>query len=146
MANSLTRFDPLSELARLDPLRALDEVFNQSLMGPRLRTAGMTPRMDVSETDQGYLVKAEMPGVKKEDIKVNVDGNQVSITAQTQQESEQKSENMLCTERSWGQYYRSFTLPQPVDDAQAKAEYHDGILELTLPKKAGGTAKTLAIH
>jgi HSP20 family protein len=146
MANSLTRFDPLSELARLDPFRALDEVFNQSLMGPRLRSAGMTPRMDVSETDQGYLVKAEMPGVKKEDIKVNVDGNQVSITAQTQQESEQKSENMLCTERSWGQYYRSFTLPQPVDDAQAKAEYHDGILELTLPKKAGGTAKTLAIH
>lgn len=146
MANSLTRFDPLSELARFDPLRALDEVFNQSLMGPRLRSAGMTPRMDVSETDQGYLVKAEMPGVKKEDIKVNVDGNQVSITAQTQQESEQKSENMLCTERSWGQYYRSFTLPQPVDDAQAKAEYHDGILELTLPKKAGGTAKTLAIH
>lgn len=145
MANSLTRFDPFSELARLDPFRGLDEVFNQSLMGPRLRT-GMTPRMDVAETDQGYIVKAEIPGVKKEDIKVNVDGNQISISAQAQRESEQKSENMLCTERSWGQYYRSFTLPQAVDDTQAKAEYHDGILELTLPKKSGGTAKTLAIH
>lgn len=143
MANFITRFDPISDLARLDPFRALDEVFNQS---PRLRSMGMTPRMDVRETEQGYVVHAEVPGVKKEDIKVNVDGNQVSISAQTQQESEEKSENMLCTERSWGQYYRSFTLPQAVDDAQAKAEYHDGILELTLPKKSGGTAKTLAIH
>jgi HSP20 family protein len=146
MATSLTRYDPLSELARLDPFRSLDEMLNQSLMAPRLRATGMTPRMDVSETDQAYVVKAEIPGVKKEDIKVNIDGNQVSITAQTQQETEEKSENMLCTERSWGQYYRSFTLPQPVDDAQAKAEYHDGILELTLPKKTGGTAKTLTIH
>lgn len=143
MASNLTRFDPFSALARLDPFRGLDEIFDQS---PRLRSMGMTPRMDVKETDQGYEVHAEMPGVKKEDIKVNVDGNQVSISAQTQQESEEKRENMLCTERSWGQYYRSFTLPQAVDDAQAKAEYHDGILELTLPKKTGGTAKTLAIH
>lgn len=146
MASNLTRFDPFAELARLDPFRGLDEVFNQSLMGPRLRSTGMTPRMDVSETDQAYVVKAEMPGIKKDDIKVSVDGNQVSISAQTQQQSEQKSENMLCTERSWGQYYRSFTLPQSVDDAQAKAEYHDGILELTLPKKAGGSSKTLTIH
>jgi HSP20 family protein len=146
MATSITRYDPFSELARLDPFRNLDEALNQSLMAPRLRTTGMTPRMDVSETDQAYIVKAEVPGVKKEDIKVNIDGNQVSITAQTQQEAEEKNDNMLCTERSWGQYYRSFTLPQPVDDAQAKAEYHDGILELTLPKKTGGTAKTLTIH
>jgi HSP20 family protein len=146
MANSLTRFDPLAELARIDPFRGLDEIFNQSMMGARLRSAGMTPRMDVSETDQSYLVKAEIPGVKKEDIKVNVDGNQVSISAQTVQETEQKQENMLVTERAMGQFYRSFTLPQAVDDSQAKAQYHDGILELTLPKKAGGSAKTLAIH
>jgi HSP20 family protein len=146
MANNLTRFDPFADLARLDPFRGLDEVFNQSLMGPRLRSSGMTPRMDVHETEKGYIVKAEVPGVKKEDIKVNVDGNQVSISAQSLQESEEKSGTMLCTERSWGQYYRSFTLPQAVDDTKAKAEYHDGILELTLPKKSGGTAKSLAIH
>ena len=106
----------------------------------------MAPRMDVSETDQGYTVKADIPGVKKEDIKVNIEGNQVSISAQTQRESEQKSENMLCTERSWGQYYRSFSLPQAVDDTAAKAEYRDGVLELTLPKKAGGTSRKLDIH
>jgi HSP20 family protein len=146
MANSLTRFDPLSELARMDPFRGLDEIFSQSMLGPRLRATGMTPRMDVSESDQSYIVKAEIPGVKKEDIKVNIDGNQVSISAQTMQETEQKQENMLMTERSMGQFYRSFTLPQTVDDSQAKAEYHDGILELTLPKKAGGSAKTLQIH
>ncbi|MFC0134022.1 hypothetical protein CR105_10655 [Massilia eurypsychrophila] len=145
MANSLSRFDPLAELARMDPFRGLDEIFNQSLLGPRLRATGMTPRMDVSENDQSYIVKAEIPGVKKEDIKVNIDGNQVSISAQTVQETEQKQENMLMTERSMGQFYRSFTLPQTVDDSQAKAEYHDGILELTLPKKAGGSAKTLQI-
>ncbi|MDL2356599.1 MAG: Hsp20/alpha crystallin family protein [Pseudomonadota bacterium] len=146
MPSNLTRFDPFSELARLDPFRGFDEVFKQSLLAPRTRSGGLTPRMDVRETDQAYVVKAEVPGVKKEDIKVNVDGNQVSISAQTQQETEEKSENMLCTERSWGQYYRSFTLPHAVDDTQAKAEYHDGVLELTLPKKTGGTAKTLAIH
>jgi HSP20 family protein len=143
MASNLTRFVPFSELTRMDPFRGLEEAFSQALSGPRM---GMTPRMDVTETEQAYLVKAEIPGIKKEDIKVNVDGNQVSISAQTQQESEQQGENMLVSERSWGQYYRSFTLPQPVDDSQAKAEYHDGILELSLPKKAGGTAKTLTIH
>lgn len=145
MANSLTRFDPLSELARIDLFRGLDEFFNQSMMGPRMRSTGMTLRMDVSETEQSYIVKAEIPGVKKEDIKVNVDGNQVSISAQSVRETEQKQENMLVTERSMGQFYRSFTLPQAVDDSQAKAEYQDGILELTLPKRTGGTAKTLAI-
>lgn len=146
MATNLTRFVPFSELSRMDPFRGLEEVFTQALAGPRLGAMGMTPRMDVTETDQAYVVKAEIPGIKKEDIKVNVDGNQVSISAQTQQESEQQGENMLVTERSWGQYYRSFTLPQAVDDTQAKAEYHDGILELSLPKKTGGTAKTLTIH
>ena len=146
MAHGLTRFHPFAELAVVDPFRGLDEVFKQSLAGPRLRSMDMMPRMDVSETDQAYMVKAEIPGVKKEDIKVNIDGNQVSISAQTEEESEQQSENMLCSERSRGEYYRSFSLPQPVDDTQAKAEYHDGILELTLPKKAGGTSRKLDIH
>jgi HSP20 family protein len=146
MAFGLTRLAPFTDLARLDPFRGLDEVFHQSLMGPRQHLLDMAPRMDVSETDQGYLVKADIPGVKKEDIKVNIDGNQVSISAKTQRESEQKSENMLCTERSWGQYYRSFSLPQAVDDTTAKAEYRDGVLELTLPKKAGGTSRKLDIH
>jgi HSP20 family protein len=146
MAYGLTRFNPFKDLARLDPFRGLDEVFNESLMGPRQHLSDMAPRMDVSETDQGYLVKADIPGVKKEDIKVNIEGNHVSISAETQRESEQKSENMLCTERSWGQYYRSFSLPQPVDDTMANAEYRDGVLELTLPKKAGGASRKLDIH
>ncbi|MDB5905956.1 MAG: Hsp20/alpha crystallin family protein [Massilia sp.] len=147
MANSLTRLDPFSELARLDPFRGLGEIFNQSLTGPGLSNLGMTPRMDVIENDQAYIVRAEIPGVKKDDIKVNVDGNQVTISAQIEQESQQQQgRNLLFTERTWGQYYRSFTLPQPVDDTQANAEYHDGILELTLPKKTGGSAKTLTVH
>lgn len=146
MAMNLTRFDPFAELARMDPFRGLEEVFNASALAPRLRSVGMTPRMDVHETEQAYIVKAEMPGVKKDDIKVDVDGNQVSISARSEQASDQQNEKMLHSERSWGQYFRSFTLPQLVDDAQASAEYHDGILEVTLPKRAGGSAKTLQIH
>lgn len=149
MANSsLARFEPFGSMMRADPFRSFEDLFNELNLAPRLISAGMAPRvrMDVTETDQAYTVKAEVPGVKKEDIKVNIDGNQVSITAEVQKESEQKDETRICSERSWGQYYRSFTLPQAVDDAQAKAEYHDGILELSLPKKGGGSAKTLAIQ
>lgn len=146
MAMNLTRFDPFAELARMDPFRGLEEVFNSAALAPRLRSVGMTPRMDVHETDQAYIVKAEIPGVKKDDIKVDVDGNQVSISARAEQVTDEKTEKMLHSERSWGQYFRSFTLPQLVDDAQANAEYHDGILEVTLPKRAGGSATTLQIH
>ncbi len=146
MAMNLTRFDPFTELARMDPFRGIDEVFNQLAFGPRQRQVGMTPRMDVHETDQAYVIKAEMPGVKKDDIKVDIDGNQVSISARSEQVLDEQNEKMLHSERSWGQYFRSFTLPQAVDDTQANAEYHDGILEVSLPKRTGGSAKTLQIH
>lgn len=152
MANSLIRRDPrmnpISRIFGADPFREFDDFFSSMRMPSLLSSADMAPqvRMDVTETDQAYQVMADLPGIKKDDIKVNIDGNQVSISAQTETRSEQQSATSLCSERAWGQYYRSFTLPQAVDDAQAQAQFHDGVLELTLPKKAGGTAKPLAIQ
>jgi len=147
MSTSMTRFDPLSRMLRGDPFRAFDDFFSDLRVPSQLRGADLAPRvrMDVSESEQAYKVKADLPGVKKEDIKVSIDGNQVSISAETTAQSEQQGATTICSERSWGQFYRSFTLPQQVDDSQARAEFHDGVLELDLPKKSGGNGKSLAI-
>ena len=147
MSTSMTRFDPLSRMLRADPFRAFDDFFSDLRVPSQLRGADPAPRvrMDVTESEQAYKVKADLPGVKKEDIKVSIDGNQVSISAETTAQNEQQGATTICSERSWGQFYRSFTLPQQVDDSQARAEFHDGVLELDLPKKSGGNGKSLAI-
>lgn len=148
MANNLVRFDPISDIARLDPFRSLDDFFRDFRMMPALRGMEAEPRIriDMSENDQAYLVKAEIPGVKKEDIKVSIDGNQVSLSAEVRKEEEDTSANMMRSERFYGQQYRSFTLPQEVDDTQAEARYQDGILMLTLPKRPGTGGKQLTIQ
>lgn len=148
MASNLTRFDPFGDIARFEPFRNMEEFFKDFGMMPSWRGGEAEPRirMDLAETDQAYTVKAEIPGVKKEDIKVSINGNQVSISAESRKEEEKKSGNMVRSERYYGQQYRSFTLPQEVDDGKAEAKYHDGILELTLPKKPGTGGKQLAIH
>lgn len=146
MAN-IMRFDPFGDIARLDPFRNIDDLLKDFRLTPTLRGVESEPRirMDVSETDQAYLVKAEIPGVQKDDIKVAIEGNQVSITAEVKKEEEKKSGSMIRSERYYGQQYRSFTLPQEVDDTKAEAKYQDGMLELTLPKKPGTGGKQLAI-
>ena len=103
-------------------------------------------KIDVTEEDKSYLIKAEIPGVKKDDIHVSLDGNQVSISAEVKKEKEEKEgKKLIRSERYYGNVYRSFTLGQEVDQSAAKAKYTDGVLELTLPKKPGTTAKELAI-
>jgi HSP20 family protein len=148
MAGNLTRFDPFGDIARFEPLRNIDDLFRDFRMMPGWR--GMEPepriRMDMSETDQAYMVKAEIPGAKKEDIKVSIDGNEVTISAEVQQKEETNTGNMLRSERYYGQQYRSFSLPQDVDDEKAEARYQDGVLELTLPKKPGTGGKQLSIQ
>ncbi len=148
MANNLMRFDPFGDIARLEPFRNIEELLKDFRMMPTLRGIESEPRirMDVSETDQAYMVKAEIPGVKKDDIKVAIDGNQVSISAEVQKEEEKKSGTMMRSERYYGQQYRSFTLPQAVDDSKAEAKYQDGMLELTLPKKQGAGGKQISIQ
>jgi HSP20 family protein len=148
MANSLMRFDPFSDIARFDPFRSVNDLFRDFSSMPAFRGFESAPgiRMDVSETDQEYLVKADIPGVKKEDIKISIDGNKVSVSAEIKEEKEAGEGGAICSERYYGQQYRSFTLPQEVDDATAKASYENGVLQLTLLKKPGTSRKQIAIQ
>lgn len=147
MAN-ITRYDPFS-LARTDPFGDIDDLFKGFFMRPVLLEGQpqMQIKMDVKEDDNAYTVHADIPGVKKEDIHVSIEGNQVSISAETKMEKEEKKgEKVLRSERYAGKVARSFTLAHEVDEARAQARYDDGVLELTLPKKAATSAKKLAIQ
>ena len=147
MAN-LTRYDPFN-LARLDPFGDIDDLFKGFFVRPVLFEGQpqMQIKMDLKEKDDAYVVHADIPGVKKEDIHVSIDGNQVSISAETRMEKEEKEgEKVLRSERYVGKVARSFTLAHDVDEARSQAKYADGVLELTLPKKAASQAKKLAVE
>lgn len=149
MSNHLMRFDLLNDLARFEPLRSVEDFFRDRHLKHALREAEAPApiRLDVSENGQAYTVRAEMPGLKKEDIQIDVEGNRVSIFAETRRDTEKKEgTTVLRTERYVGQQYRSFTLEQEIDDGKAQAKYQDGVLELTLPKRPNGSgAKKLVI-
>jgi len=138
MAN-ITRLDPLEDLFRGFFVRPVDLNANQQ-QPPSIK-------MDVKEQGDDYLVHAELPGVRKEDIHVVVDGNQVSISAEVKQEKEVKEgERVLRSERYFGKVTRSFQLGQEIDDAKAAAKFNDGVLELTLPKRAASPNKRLTVE
>lgn len=143
MAN-ITRYDPFAELTHFG-----DDFFKGFMLHPVFRGATeMEPqiRLDVAEDDKAYTVNAEIPGVSKDDIKVSIDGNQVSISAETKQEKEEKEgKRVLRSERYYGRVARSFSLADDVDEDAAVASYQDGVLQLTLPKKPGGRAKSISI-
>lgn len=139
----------MSNITRQAPL---DELFRGFFVRPMDIHAGGAPaatpsiRMDVKEQENAYMVHAELPGVKKEDIHVTVDGNQVAISAEVRQENEEKDgERILRSERYFGKVSRSFQLAQDIDDTQAIAKFNDGVLELTLPKRAAASSKRLSI-
>ena len=126
-----------------------EELFRGFFKPVRLEaaTSPVTIKMDVSETDNGYVVHSEMPGVKKEDIAVAIAGNQVTITAEVKQQWEKnEGERMLRNERYFGNIYRSFTLPVELDESACEAKYDNGILELRLVRKAAVPGKKLAIQ
>jgi len=107
----------------------------------------VAPRVDVVEREDAYQVHADLPGVKKEDIQVTIDGAQVTLAAEVRREKEaSEGERWLHVERSAGKSSRSFTLPQEVDEAKAEAKFRDGVLELTLPKKAAASRRAIAIQ
>ena len=107
----------------------------------------VSPRLNVSETDKAFEVQAELPGVKKEDVKVAVEHQRVTIEGETRREQEQREgENVLYTERSASKFMRSFMLPVEVDEASAEARMENGILTLTLPKKQGSEATRISIQ
>ena len=125
-----------------------DELFRGFFRPVRLEgtASPVTIKMDVSETENGYVVHSEMPGVKKEDIAVAVAGDEVTITAEVKQQWEKKEgERLLRNERYFGNIYRSFTLPMELDESACEARYDNGILELKLVRKAAAPGKRLAI-
>ena len=143
MAN-ITRIDPFN----LSGKNPFDDVF-EGFFRPVIANKEATPqiKIDVQEDKESYKVHAEIPGVKKEDIHVNVDGNQVSISAETRQEKEVKEgTKVLRSERYYGKVSRSFYLENEIDESKADAEYKDGVLELTLPKKAVTSSKRVSVR
>lgn len=137
--NTLTRRDPFADLLRGFFVRPVDFDTDMSMQSPEMR-------VDVRENTDNYSVMAELPGIAKEDIHVSIDGQLVSITAERKQEKEvREGERVLRTERYYGKVSRSFQLGQEVDESQASAKFVDGVLQLTLPKKAQTQARRLTI-
>lgn len=137
---NLTRYNPANDV--------LDDMFRGFFMRPVSLEGSpqVQIRMDVKENDKNFTVNAEIPGVKKDDIHVTIDGNQVSISAELKSlKEEKKDDKVLRSERYFGKVSRTFSLSQEVDEKTAVAKYADGILELTLPKRTGEKARRLAI-
>jgi len=142
----------MANISRYEPF---GDVFDDLLKGFFVRpmayesqpAAAARIKIDVSEKDGAYVVHAEIPGVKKEDIQVNIDGDQVSISAEARAEKEVKeNERVLHRERYYGKVERAFRLGTEIDQAAANAKYADGVLELTLPKKAAAAGRQLTIQ
>ena len=140
---NITRFNPI------------DDTFDSLLRGvpvwlPNLERREAAPaqfRMDVSENEREYQVLAEMPGLKKDEISITINGNEVSVSAELKHEKDvRKDDTVLRSERYFGKIQRAFTLGHEVDQASAQAKYTDGVLQLTLPKKTSTSAKKLAVH
>ena len=141
----------MANIVRFDPFNDFDDLFKGLFVRPmRLDVNGVPQvqmKVDVTRKDDTYTVKAEMPGVGKDDIQVSIDGNQVSISGEVKKEKEEKKgEEVIRSERYYGQVSRSFTLPQEVDEAKVVAKYADGVLNLTLPVRAKSAGRKIAIN
>ena len=144
---TLMRVDPFREL--FDLQRSINELFDSSMNqsadeGSALST--WTPVVDVYEDNDSFLIKVELPEVKREDVKVNLNDNILSLTGERRFENEDKREGYHRVERSYGQFYRSFTLPPNVNAEGINAEFKDGVLRLTLPKKEEAKPKQIEVN
>ncbi|RSF04482.1 Hsp20/alpha crystallin family protein [Achromobacter aegrifaciens] len=141
----------MSRLTQYSPFMSepLSDVFQAFLRPIRPNLDEQTPRMDIDVTEAGdkYVLKAEVPGIEKKDISVEIDGNTVMISANKEKSSETKEAgNVVRQERFWGRIQRSVSLASPIDQAAAKAVCENGVLILSLPKAAGSRNKTLQIE
>jgi len=148
VTNNLKTYEPFADMVRATPMFELANLFDvpRTRYGYPTRYSDPEIRMDVTEDGKAYHVRAEIPGVKKEDIQVAVEGNTILISAECVRKDEtRKDETLLCSELYRGKAARSFTVMTDVDDTKAEARYENGILELTLPKKLGAGTKALEI-
>lgn len=125
--------------------RLLDDTFDRCFSAAPEGGAKRSPALDVAETDRAYTVKLEMPGVNKEDVKVSVEGRQVSVQAQSQH-TEEQGERVIYRERTASSYARTFTLPVEVDQVEAGARLEQGVLTLTLPKRNARSAARITVN
>jgi len=139
----------MANLTRYNPFGDLDDLFRGFMLQPvpLEKQAPQIIKVDVKENDGQYTVRADIPGIKKEDINVEIDGNVVSISAEVKREKEQKEgDRVIRSERYYGNMSRSFSLAHEVDESTAKAKYTDGVLEMTLPKKKGTAHGKIAVQ
>ena len=135
----------VNDLFAIDPM---DDMFRGFMRPWRAEMTQRAPqiKLDVNENEGNFLIKAEMPGVRKEDIDLRIDGNQVTISAELKKESDEKKEGrVIRSERQYGYASRSFTLSCAVDESKADAKMQDGVLKLTLPKKTTTSSRRLPI-
>ena len=146
--SALTRWNPFKPLTRFDVASQFDDLLRAFPMQSAWRDMDLQPdiRIDVREDAGAYRVKAEMPGVEKQDIELSIDGNLVTIGAEVKRDVERKEgENELYAERYYGKARRQFSLPSEVDGTKAEARYDKGVLSITLPKKSNGQTRKIAI-
>ena len=138
----------IHQVTLANPFREVENSFWELFARP----AGSPPqvpeiKLDITEDDKAYHIKAEVPGVRKDDLKVKVEGNRVSIAAEVRSDEEKKKgERVIFSERATSQLFRAFTLPHDVDGAKAEARCQEGILDLTLPKKPGETQTEVKVQ
>lgn len=143
--NQAVEWDPLRamrEMLRWDPFREMAPVFSPF---PALERMGFNPSFDVTETKDAFEFRADVPGVKQEEIEISATGSRLQITGKRDNVHETKAENTYAYERQYGSFTRSFTLPEGADLDHARSELKDGVLTLVVPKKAGAQAKKIAI-
>ena len=155
--NTLARINPLSSFTRWNPMREFEDMqrrFSTLLdIEPTgnggekelLTVTEWAPSVDISEDDKEFLVKAELPDVKREDIKVNVENGVLTITGERKFEKEEKGKKDHRIERSYGSFTRSFTLPEAVKADKVGAEFKDGVLHVRLPKDESAKPKNIAV-
>lgn len=143
-------------LVRWDPFRDLEEVsdrLNRMFTRPASRTDGKetmivadwTPSVDISETDGEYQIKAEIPDVKKEDVKVTLEDGVLTLQGERKYEKEEKGKKFHRIERSYGSFVRTFSLPDVINEEKVKAEFKDGVLNLHLPKSEKAKPKAIEV-
>jgi HSP20 family protein len=146
---ALVRWTPMGNLQSFQ--YEMNRMFNQFFQGSNGEEAGTelsswTPAVDIHETDDGYVIKAELPGVSKDDVSLDIHQNTLTLRGQRKHEAEVKQEKYHRVERAYGTFQRSFTLPAMIDQEKVQATYKDGVLELHLPKSEAAKPKRIAIN
>ena len=141
-------WEPLKDLEELH--QQINRVFGRSLLEPPFGREGdggrWAPRVDITEDKDAIVVKTDLPGMRQEDIAVEVEGDILTIRGERTQEAESSKGQVHRTECSYGEFLRSFTLPSMVDAAKVQAAYRQGVLEVRLPKREGAVPKQVKIE